>query len=278
MTKYISEFTAINGISYKVEITTETGSGTTNFVLGGNPFVTTMDSDGKTIYAPIKTTGATIEMVTDKMPLGIYSAKNQGTKVTLTNTTNNRVEWVGYVTPCAYTQGFDLEYETIEIEAVDGIASLKDVPFRTSTKTVETFLNIIFKILKRCDCYRYLYVTDNILLTSTDTANILSKIRVSEENFFDSKDYEAQSDDDVAWDCYDVLFELMQYMGYTLIAQGEEVYILDYDAIRTGRKKYFRYSLTGSAISTPTNVEISHSYNIIGSSYAENGTNISLSE
>lgn len=278
MAKYISEFTAINGISYKVEITTETGSGTTNFVFGGNPFVTTMDSDGKTIYAPIKTTGATIEMVTDKMPLDIYSAKNQGTKVTLTNTTNNRVEWIGYVTPCAYTQGFDLERETIEIEAVDGIASLKDVPFRTSTKTVETFLNIIFKILKRCDCYRYLYVTDNILLTSTDATNILSKIRISEDNFFDSKDYEAQSDDDVAWDCYDVLFELMQYMGYTLIAQGEEVYILDYDAIRTGRKKYFRYSLTGSAISTPTNVEISHSYNIIGSSYAENGTNISLSE
>lgn len=53
---YQSEFTALNGISYKVEIQTESGSGTTQFVLGGNPFVTEMDSDGKTIYAPIKCT------------------------------------------------------------------------------------------------------------------------------------------------------------------------------------------------------------------------------
>ena len=67
-------------------------------------------------------------------------------------------------------------------------------------------------------------------------------------------------------------------MGYTIIAQGEDVYILDYDAIRTGRKSYYRYDLTGSTISTPTNVEISHSYHIDGDSYAENGTSITLSE
>lgn len=278
MSKYISEFTAINGIDYKVEIITETGNSTTNFVLGGNPFVTSMDSDGKTIYAPIKTTGATVEMITDAMPLDIYSAKNQGTKVILTDTTNNKVEWVGYVTPCAYTQGFDKYRETIEIECVDGIASLKDVPFRTTDKKIETFINIIFKILKRCGCYKYLYITDNVLMSATDTSNILSKIRVSEENFFDEKDFENQPDDDVAWDCYDVLFEIMQYMGYTIIAQGEEVYIIDYDAIRNNRKSYYRYSLTGSSIGSPTNVQITHLHKIIGESYAENGTNISLSE
>lgn len=275
---YTSEFASLDGTNYKVDIQTESGSGITKFVLGGSPFVTSMDADGKTIYAPIKTTGATVEMVTDKMPLDIYSEKNQGTKVTLTNTTANKVEWVGYVTPCSYTQDWDNDRETIEIECVDGIASLKDVPFRTETKKVETFLNIIFKILKRCNCYKYLYITDNVRLTATDTTNILSKIRVSEENFFDSKDFENQSDDDVAMDCYDTLFELMQYMGYTLIAQGDEVYIIDYDAIINYKPKHFRYDLTGSVISAPTSVDIAHSYHITGNSYAENGSNITLSE
>lgn len=275
---YQSEFTALNGISYKVEIQTESGSGTTQFVLGGNPFVTEMDSDGKTIYAPIKSTGATIEMVTESMPFNIYSEKHQGTKVTLTNTTANRVEWVGYVTPCAYTQGFDEERETIEIECVDGIASLKDVPFRTASKQINSFINIIFNILKVCKCYRYLYVTDNVKLSASDTSDVLGKIRISEENFFDSKDYENQPDDDVAMDCYDVLFELMQYMGYTIIADGQDVYIMDYDAIRNGHNKYFRYSLTGSSIGSPTSVTIQHSHHIIGSSYAENGTSVTLSE
>lgn len=275
---YTSEFASLDGTNYKVDIQTETGNGTTHFILGGSPFTTSMDADGKTIYAPIKTTGATIEMVTDKILFDIYSEKNQGTKVTLTNTTANKVEWVGYVTPCAYTQDWDNDRETIEIECVDGIASLEDVPFRTSTKTLETFLNIIFKILKRCNCYKYLYITDNVKLTAADTTNILSKIRVSEENFFDSKDSESQPDDDVAWTCYDVLYEIMQYMGYTLIAQGEDIYILDYDAIRTGGKKYFKYDITGSTISAPTNVEITHSYYIDGTSYSKNGTNITLSE
>lgn len=275
---YTSEFTALNGIGYKIEITTEKGTGTKKFVLGASPFTTSMDSDGKTIYAPLKTTGATIEMLTETMPFNLYSSNNFGTKVKLTNTTNNKVEWVGFVTPNAYTQGFDGEKEVIEIECADGISSLKDVPYRTNTKQIETFLNIIFRILKRCNCYRYLYVTDNVRLTSSDTSDILSKIRVSEENFFDSKDYEAQPDDDVAWDCYDVLYEIMQFMGYTLIADGEDVYVMDYDAIRNNKNNFYRYSLSSTTISSPTSVTISHGYHIDAGSYSKNGSNISIGE
>ena len=278
---YTSEFTALNGIDYKIEITTEKGTGTEKFVLGASPFTTSMDSDGKTIYAPLKTTGATIEMLTATMPFNLYSSNNFGSKVKLTNTTNNKVEWVGFVTPNAYTQGFDGEKEVIEIECADGISSLKDVPYRTSAKQIETFLNIIFKILKRCNCYRYLYVTDNVRMTSSDTSDILSKIRVSEENFFDTKDYEAQPDDDVAWDCYDVLYEIMQFMGYTLIADGEDVYVMDYDAIRNNKNNFYRYSLSGTSIPpipSPTSVTISHRYHIDGESYSKSGSNISIGE
>ena len=107
MSKYTSEFTSIENINYRVDIVTDKGSITENFVLGGTPFITQMDSDGKTIYAPIKSSGATIEMLTSKMPFDLYSDNTKGVKVTLTNTTANRVEWVGYVTPCAYDMGLD---------------------------------------------------------------------------------------------------------------------------------------------------------------------------
>lgn len=103
MSKYISEFTSIEGKVYKVEISTESGTKTENFVLGGTPFVTDMDSDGKTIYAPIKSSGATIEMITPNLKYDIYSANAQGTKIKLIDESTNKVEWVGYVTPCAYT-------------------------------------------------------------------------------------------------------------------------------------------------------------------------------
>lgn len=278
MSKYTSEFTSLNGVSYKVEITTEKGNNTEVFTLGGNPFVTSMDSDGKTIYAPIKTTGATIEMITPNLKYDIYSANAQGTKIKLTNQNTNKVEWIGYVTPCAYTQDWDEDREVMEIEAVDGIASLKEVPYRTSNKDINTFLQIIFKCLKKCKCYRYLYVNDNVALSAADTQCILEKLRISEANFFDKKDYEAEQDDDVAWTTYDVLFEIMQYLGYTLIADGEDVYIIDYDAIRAGRSKYYRYDISGSAIGNATTATITNAYHIDSNSYSENGTKVSLAE
>lgn len=277
--KYVGEFTNINNTHYKIEIVTNgSESETSKIVLGSNPFVTSMDSDGKTIYAPIKSTGATVELIINNIPTEFYNVNKHGIKVKLTNTSNNIVEWVGYATPCAYSQGFDKDLESLEIEAVDGLASLKDIPFRTTSKDIDTFLNIIFNILKISNCYRYLYVTKNIKLTSTNSNNILSLLRVTQANFYDAKDYENQPDDDVAMDCYDVLYEIMQYMGYTIIAHGEDVYIIDYDAIRNNNTNYFRYSLSGSTVGNPTNVTLSHSYHIDSNSYAENGSNFSLSE
>ena len=279
MSKYISEFTSIDNINYKVEIDTQKGTSTQNFILGGNPFITSMDSDGKTMFAPIKSTGATIEMlVKNTLPLDIYTNNNQGTKVILTNTTSNKVEWVGYITPSSYSQDFNNETETLQIDCVDGLASLKDVPYRTTNKDIETFINIIFKILKVCNCYKYLYITDNIRLTSTDTSDLLSKLRITEANFFEQKDYENQPDEDVAMTCYDVLYEVMQYMGYTILAKGEEVYILDYDALINNKNRYFRYSLSGSSIGSATVFNFSHSHNITSTSFAETGTDFSLSE
>ena len=278
MSKYTSEFTSIENINYRVDIVTDKGNTTQNFVLGGTPFITQMDSDGKTIYAPIKSSGATIEMLTSKMPFDLYSGRTKGVKVTLTDTTNNRVEWVGYVTPCAYDMGLDEEKEVIEIECVDGIAVLKDIPYRSANKEVDTFLNIVFKCLKRAGCYKNLYVTDNVQFTASGSDSIMSKLRVSEANFFDEKDCEAQPDDSVAWNCYDVLFEIMQYMGYSLTTDGEDVYILDYDALVKGRTKYFRYSLIGSSIGNPATVTLSSSQLIDGNSHAENGAKITLDE
>lgn len=278
MSKYVSEFTSINDINYKVEIITEKGNTTKNFTLSGNPFYTTMDSDGKTMYAPIKSSGATVEMLVNDLPLDIYTTNNQGTKVILTNTSNNSVEWVGYVTPSSYTQDFNVYLEVLQIDCVDGIASLKDVPFRSSTKGAETLLNVIFKILKVCNCYKYLYISDNMRFTSTDTTDIMSKIRLSEANFFDSKDFENQPDDDVAWNCYDVLYEIMQFMGYTITAVGDEVYIIDYDAIRKGINTYFKYSISGNSIGSSSKVTISHNHKITGNSLAETGTSFSLTE
>lgn len=271
---YTAEFTSIKNVNYKIEINTEKGSGTHTLMLSGEPFSTKMDSEGKNIYSPLKTTSATIGIMTKSLESNIYSGKAKGTSVKFTNTDTNKVEFVGYVTPCKYDQDWNEELEEVEIECIDGIAVLKSIPY-TVTGSLETFANIIFNCLKQSGCFKKLYVTDNVQLTVNGTDNIIEKLRVSQNNFFEEKQ-EGQTNDDVAMSCYDVLIEVMQFLGYTMFAEGDEVFIIDYDAIKRGNNKYFSYNLTGTTLGTYTTITKSYSYQITGESIGETGTTVSL--
>ena len=271
---YTAEFTSIKNVNYKIEINTEKGSGTHTLMLSGEPFSTKMDSEGKNIYSPLKTTSATVGIMTKSLESNIYSGKAKGTSVKFTNTDKNKVEFVGYVTPCKYDQDWDEELEEVEIECVDGIAVLKSIPYPV-TGSLETFANIIFNCLKQSGCFKKLYVTDNVQLTVDGTDNIIEKLRVSQNNFFEEKQ-EGQTNDDVAMSCYDVLTEVMQFLGYTMFAEGDEVYIIDYDAIKRGNNKYFSYNLTDSTLGTYTTVTKAYSHQITGESIGESGTTVSL--
>ena len=271
---YTAEFTSIRNVNYKIEINTEKGSGTHTLLLSGEPFSTKMDSEGKNIYSPLKTTSATIGIMTKNLESNIYSGKAKGTSVKFTNTDTNKVEFVGYVTPCKYDQDWNEQLEEVEIECVDGIAVLKSIPY-PHTGSVETFANIIFNCLKQSGCFKKLYVTDNVQLTVNGTDNIIEKLRVSQNNFFEERQ-EGQTNDDVAMSCYDVLIEVMQFLGYTMFAEGDEVFIIDYDAIKRGNNKYFSYSLEGATLGTYTTVTKAYSYQITGESIGETGTTVSL--
>lgn len=273
MSKYTGEFLSINNTPYKIEITTASGTTNKSVILGETPLVVT-GSENDFIYEPVKSTGATVTLLTNSFIPELYSGSALGTSVKVTS--GNSVVWVGYLTPCAYTQAYDAPLESLELECVDGLSVLQDIPYQ-SDKEITNFLSVIFKCLNRAKCFKYLFVCDTIQFTSTGTENILTRLRISEQNFYDEKDYETQPDNEVAWSCYDVLSEIMKYMGYTMAAYGEDVYIIDYDAIIQGRNKYYRYDIaTSSSISTSVN--LSHTHKIVGTSFAETGNSITLSK
>ena len=276
--KYIGEFYSVDGVLYKIEVNTPSGGSDKELKLNGNPFVTSIEGDEDNIYSPIKCGGATIGILTDFYVEEFYASHPKQNKVTLTNVTANTIEWVGYITPSMYAQGFDGELEELSVDCIDGIAVLKDFQFEIDGDIITSFANIIFNCLKQSECYRYFYISDNVQFTSTGTESIIEKLRISQNNFFDPKKDIKQTDDDVAFTYYDVLFHLLQFLGYTLIVEGDEVFIIDYDAIRNGNNKYFRYSLTSSSLGTPNSVNVSFSKHITDGSYSENGTNIEMTE
>lgn len=279
---YTADFNDINDKkSYNITITTSSGTGTKELVLGDSPFTTEMNQDEENLYAPMRTTGATVQIVTELMPFDLYSGEARGTKVVLTDKTNNKAEWIGYVTPCAYNQGFDYEKETIELECIDGLSVLQYCPYKATNdsignKQVITFLEIIKKCLKEARCFNYLYISDNVQIKSvTSTESICEIFKVSEQNFFDEKDDDVTPDDDVAWTSLDVLTELCRFLGYTCICKGDTVYLVDYDAIINNKNTYWKYNLNTG---TKTYETFSESKHIDEEAYSEAGNDMSLAE
>lgn len=282
--KYTGEFLSIHNNEYKVTLETKQSGSAKTLRLGGTPFVVTYSPDDDAhMYVPIKSSGATIQITMKEPEFNFYTGDPLGVKVTFSEVVNGteNIKWLGYVAPTMYAQGFDRYIEEMDIDCVDGIAVLKDIPYKNEgANAVDTLGNILSRCIQKAGLYRYLYITDNVQLTSpTATENVLEKLRISQLNFFDEKKDINQTDDDVAWSCYDVIYEICQFMGYTLFAQGQDIYIVDYDAITMSNNKYFRYNLSGLTLGTSTG-SVSQPYylQITGDNIAEGGSQIELDQ
>lgn len=284
--KYVGSFTSINNKDYKVEFIVNKSGADKEITLSQSPFVATISSEeDKHLYSPLKCGGATVGIITESYIPDLYNGQAKGVKVSLTNETDNKLEWVGYVTPTVYSQGFEYFIEPLEIECVDGIAVLKNVKYQSDVdadgnpiRDFKTFSQLIAFCLNQAECYKNLYITDNVQMTSqTASESVIERFRLSESNLFDKKDDVNEPDEDVAWSCYEVLFEICQFLGYTLITDGEDVIILDYDAIRKGNNSYFKYTLGGNDLKNPTKVTLNYNYFIDGEAYSKGGTNIEMS-
>ena len=269
--KYNAQFKDITGVLYTVEITTSTGNQVYNLTLGGSPFTTTMDSDNKNLYKPVKYQSATVQIITEDYNFDIYSPKAQGTKVELKQGSN--VIWTGYATPNLYDQGFEEWREEVQIECIDALSTLQYLKYQTDSKSVKSFLDIVKNTLNKCNAYTTLYVTKNIFLNKDKVEPILDKLYISEENFFNEKK-KKQKDEDVAWTYKEVLEEICRFLGVTAIANGNSVFLLDYDAIKARNNTYYKYDLSSNA--EPTTATFNFNKTIKAEDYSSNGAKLSL--
>jgi hypothetical protein len=117
---------------------------------------------------------------------------------------NGATEWVGYVTPNLYDMGFNEQREEVEIECIDALSTLqyyKYQPIGVTSKNIKTLKEILVSVLRKCNAYRYLYVSNNLQLTQNGNVSVIEKFTISESNFFNEKDDEKKTDNDVAWTC-----------------------------------------------------------------------------
>ena len=251
---------------------------TVAITMGETPFITTMDSGDDTIYKPMKCTGATIQIVSESYLFDIYSATAQGTKVELRNA-SNLVEWVGFATPNLYDMGYQA-IETIEIECIDGLSTLQYIKYTPvgQTKAVRSFSEIVRHILQQCHCYYNFYVSANSGLSGVSGC-IFENLYVSESNFFERKSDEKKTDTDVAWTCQEVLEQIAQYIGCSVVAFGTNVYFVDYDAVKAGNGTLHWYSYgVNSTLPPSTSTSLQTPFAIGAGSHYENTAKLSMGD
>lgn len=269
---YTGQFKNINEILYQLDIITSIGTGTTEILFTNSPFTVDVNK-GSTIYEPLKLSNATCTLLDSNYHFDLYSSTAQGTKVTLTNVDAGTVEWVGYLTPNIYTQGFEQEFESIELECIDGLSTLENIMYSTIDPNqikIYSFQTILLSIIKKCNCYNNIYINANNNLLTGTTANILKEIFMNEQNFF--------SEDGEAMTSKEVLTEMFKYLGNTLMAVGDSLFILDYDYIKNGYSNYYKLSTTNNWVSlTESTVSIPVDSRIISSTdFKSNGGKIEL--
>ena len=259
---YIGKFRDKEDRLHTITITTKVGTGTSNIVLCTPPFTEELEGDDATIFKPCKYSSATIRVLTqgasDYM-FDIYQSAAQEVKVVLTDE-DNKVEWTGFVTPNMYDMGFVTDKEELEIECQDALSTLqyfKYQPIEEKAKT-KSFAEIIRQMLRDKTPYTYMYfpcIYENIAL---DT------LKIAEKNFLD------EDGDD--WTMQDVLEEICQYLNVTCVAEGDEVYFINYSSLKGGFE-YRRYEIRNSNY---TDLQDDDEYVVNGGSYSESDGTISL--
>jgi hypothetical protein len=226
---YKGQFRALNpnnlypeGHLYTVYIIADPTSDTyTDIELAGDsPFVVSYQTSN-TIFAPLRTSTATINIVHNSYLEDIMTSHAGEVQVKLKNESLNQYEWVGYLVPRIYDASYVYEYETIEFEAADCISTLQYVKYTDETgytKSVKTIASIINSICDACGLLEGYYWTTSKKVNGTTL--VPSGVSVSDQNFF-------TSDTDECWTMQEVLEEICRYFGFTCFQWGARMYFAD---------------------------------------------------
>lgn len=267
--KYTGQFKDINDKLYKVEIINDKQGNDITLTFSGTPFTTSIENDD-ILFKPCKYSSATIGLLTKDYLYDLYSSKAQENKITFTDDKGNIV-WVGYVTPNLYSQSYEYDLEELELECIDALSTLQYydyTPIDNGRKQILAIKDLLCYCLNKCNAYKAFYFSG--IYTTGDKLDdyLLSHTYISEQNFFD--------EEDKPMTFQQVLEEVCKFFNVTAVAIGENVYFINYDAIKSGYNRFYAYQLASSYLYDDANK--SDVQKITAESYTENGGKLSLGE
>ena len=248
--------------------------------LGPSPFTTTMDGGSNTIYNPVKYQSATVQVVADEYYFDFYASYPTQNTVKLIDPSSN-VVFTGYISPCVFDAPYNFVTESWDVECVDGLSTLKNfdyTPADSSARGFISFAKLIHNCLFKCGCYNHFFISKALRISDMDSSGgfkTYDNMFISEANFFD--------EDDNPMKVNEVLEEVCKFIGVSAVAEGEDVYFMDYDAIKAGTNTYWRYDISTNIIgidasytTSSTSISRSKALTISKDSYSSTGARLSM--
>ena len=221
------------GVKYKVPFKTLSGrdsvvtleeSGYAGSVIeltaGGTPFI--INTDQSDLLTPIRSSTATLAVVGSEYLQDLYTNEPQGIRVKCE--VDGAVKWLGYLLPDTFSQDFSSSEFVYEMEAVSAFSTLKYKEFDLTDDFV-TFWDIVNQA-KALTGYQDIYVTNSVKAEFTDYFNL----KIATANFYDELGE--------AMTYYEVLEQIATFAGCCWTPHEDDLYFLDYQAIRSGYNSY----------------------------------------
>lgn len=256
---------------YTVRIRTNPSSSDyTEIKLGEKPFTATWEGE-EVLYKPLKLSSATVNVVHNNYLFDVYNPTAQGTKIDLL-TGSDEIVWTGYLTPNLYSQTYENEFESFDLEAIDALSTLDYFKYEPigSSIGICSLHNILIHCIKKCIAYTDIYIAaTNRITQESVNLNLFNNVVVSEYNFIGEEE-------DQTFTYKEVLIEICQMFGLTCIAEGSKVYFLDYDAIKNGLNTYIHLNYSND-FATTEYVTLSQEKTLSANDYRGTGSTLSLS-
>ena len=210
--KYIASTTGKNGKQYSVIIVTggdELVERQLTLASGG--IVLTLKDD-EDIFAPIKSTSATITVRTDADLKDIYSVDAFHAAVSILE--DGEVIFRGYVVPLQLSQPWAARATEVDIECVDAVGALQYVDFAEYGTALPSFKQYLEQACKIASS------TDALRLRIVESYDVpLADMAVSVGNWFD------EDGEPCKW--AEVLKELLRFVNMSLMMHGDDVIVAD---------------------------------------------------
>jgi hypothetical protein len=236
--KYKVPFKTLSGRDSVVTLEERDYAGSViELIAGGTPFI--INTDQSDLLAPIRSSTATLTVVGSEYLQNLYTNDPQGIRVKCE--VDGAVKWLGYLLPDTFSQDFSSSEFEYEMEAVSAFSTLKYKEFDLADDFV-TFWDIINEA-RLLAGYNDVYYTNSVKAESSDYFSL----KIASANFYDELGE--------AMTYYEILEEIAEFAGCCWVPYEDDLYFIDYQAIRSGYKSYTRVPGEGMPILIPTTLE-----------------------